>query len=528
MFTYCRLFAALLASFLPSLAQAQPPGRLWVEPIRGPEGASLRAALISSLQASAQVVDAKEWEQAKRRLRIRGGPLRAKDLRRLSHELQVAAVLSGSVRRSGRQWALSVRVRSAASGEAVGSAVWSGRTLANLRAVRNSGADRLTKALAQTRIAPAEKAAPVVAATPSVVSAPPPAAAVVAAPAFVDPAAATAWYAQADPQALSAEAAPRDPARSTSSPEDRWEAFVIAADVGVLFRTIKAEAGVFERYRNTTLATNNNAIVREQRRYRSNAPGNLDLGFRLELYPGAFGKRQAFPWLGVVVAYHQAIGLGLSAAPCTQMGCPTAPVAVDAAASEVYTGLRFRTRFRDRPHAARLFVDAGWNQLSFVLEPDDLTQIDRSTVVPPFVYQGLQLSGGITVSAVPTYLLFSFYAGARIGLALGADARRIWGTRSKAGQGFLGGIEIRSEAPYLWRGAFMSLNAQFFGYLANMRGQTACRQGDCSNLNTNTPELWEPWPYDGTPENLLPGGGIDGKVKDFYLRWNFSFGYAFR
>lgn len=519
--------------------RAETPKRVVVEPFSGTEATSLRAALIEDLQQQPSVVmvPLPEVNEAKRRLKLRS-LTRSKDYRRLSHALNVAVFVSGSVRRDRRSWVLAVRVRNGATGEVEATPSWSGRTLAALRTVRRTAYQRLAKAMAASEPAgpEAERVKAPVAAVAVLPAGAGNGAATGAATNVADPqgTAAAPWFSGIEPTASSPIANPVETAAAESAvqPTDRnqrWEAFSLGLEFGFLFRDLSAQAGVFERFRNPMLATTNNNVISETRKYQSGAPGGMELGVRAEFYPGAFGRRQLFPWLGVVGSFHHSLALGLDGPPCTQPGCPTMPVSLGVTQSELYAGLRGRVRFKHPQHGPRLFFDVGFDQFRFMLDSNDLAQTDRSTIVPPLVYNTVQFGAGVRFSLVRTYLIMSLNAGGRFGLSLGDGARRIWGTQTKAGHGVLLGMELRSEAPYLFRGAYWTFNTQFFGYFTKFRGQTACRSGNCPPTANNNPDLWEPWPYEGTDtEKILPGGGIKGTVKDLYLRFNFGFGYAFR
>jgi hypothetical protein len=108
----------------------------------------------------------------------------------------------------------------------------------------------------------------------------------------------------------------------------------------------------------------------------------------------------------------------------------------------------------------------------------------------------------------------------RVGLDVGADARRIWGASTGRPSGLQVGAELRHEMTWLADGAFVAIGVEWFRFTTVFRGQTACRAGsECAEY-----ELWEPWPETGD----IVDGGIRDPLDDDYLRLTLNIGWAYR
>ncbi len=530
-----------------------------VQPFAGPESSGLRQALIRNLEASGryQVVPSKTLKKAQAMYKIKR-LRRAEDYQSMGYALRSPAFIQGRVRRARRQWTLVVTVRDAMTGDVAGRSTWSGRTLANLRAVGRNGAKRLEPKLAATQIPnqpaaqraeakpkpkpkpPRQKPAPVKRAEvkpkprpkPQPVAIRPPDVPPESGPAPADPANGepgdpnAPWYAKPGDE----EDAPSEtPAAGADKAVDRYTGLLLSAGVGGQYRDASAQVGVYERFRNPSLDPTSTNIINEERLYQSSGLGHPEVNINLELYPGALLDKQVFPWLGLVGSFSHSLSVGLQAPPCSQGGCPTANVDLSVSQLEVYVGARGRYRFGDKARSALIFADVGWGMFSFDIDTNDLAQVARSDIFPPMEYNYVYLGAGIQYGLIPTYLTAKVFGGGRLGLVAGSDMREVWGTETPPSNGFSVGLELRSEAPYLFDGAFFALAVQYFQFSTKFRGQTACRTGNCGDSQTNTPELWEPWPFEpGNEDVLSPGGGVLETLKDSYVRFGVSFGYLLR
>lgn len=544
-----------------------------------------------------EIVSDQELQAVREQLKIPPSTRDAAQLQALSAALQASALIRGRVQRSRRTWRLGVTVINGKTGKPdkpVPAATWQGSTLQSLHQVRTQGAKRLAAALVATEVAdpaaltpdeaepPARTHEPKEAATPPPTAppapnkqkkpqlqAPPsdspyyrspesspktapgfddgdfaarfaddpfalegggrreaagPSTDIFATPPPTDVDASTAAAAGASSSASSS-------TRSTGARDARWESMRAEFGFGTLYRSLRARAGVFSRYRSPDLDPENNEIIEEERQFSSSGAGNLELGFRIEAYPGAIPNKQVFPWLGLVVGYQRAVDADVPA-PADD-DAEGFDGKVGSSGSELYLGIKGRTRFNDPRTGPRLFIEAGWGRFDFTLDTNDLEQIDPSTVVPPVSYGYVQLSGGLQFTLSPTYLIGELAVGGRFGVSMGQDMRDIWGVDSQPGNALIGGLRLRSQAPYLFRGAYFAFHLQLLRFVTEFKGQTRCQSDDaaaCDEASAgNFPIDWEPWPYPaGDPNAVSEGGGIRGKVADLYIRWSIGFGYAFR
>lgn len=507
-----------LAATAPSVATAQM--RVAVERFGGPQGGALRTALISDLEDNGVVVVGRD-EMADQAANLGlGGRYSDEDYVQLGQALRVSAFIDGRVSRARRRWALQVRVRNAADGQSLGSAAWGGRTAAALRGIRRNGYERLSGFLSSA----------------SAPSAPPPAA---PDPITADPGG-RPWYAADDPE---------DPSDDEDEDEDdaepvevsrRQDALVLAGLVGTLRRSMATTALVAPCFRgdpsscgpgvpgapDDTSAT----LLTEDRAYASNGLGHMEIGVYGELYPGAFSEDQAVPWFGAVFHFRNAILLSSTGEGCVgESRCPTVDfVDVKTTQRELYFGARGRFRIGEERRSPHLYADLGYGAFLFSLDPADLQLLERSGIVPPINYSYVSVGGGFTYGLVPVYLQAGVSFAYRLGLGVGNDAKRIWGTDTTNSSGLSIGVELRSEAPYVADGAFFSLTVQYFRFTTTFQGQTACQNPNMCE----TSSLWELWPYTpntASPEDLSDvRGGLVDPVTDSYLRLSLALGYALR
>lgn len=124
--------------------------RVVVGSFTGRGAARARSQVVRALSGREyELVPQDDLQAAARRLEV---DLETEDgLRDAARELEVAAYLSGTGRRRGRMWTVSVLVRNGADGREVGSADFGGRSAARMAAtVSRAGYDRLSPLIAQT------------------------------------------------------------------------------------------------------------------------------------------------------------------------------------------------------------------------------------------------------------------------------------------------------------------------------------------------------------------------------------------
>ena len=168
---------------------------------------------------------------------------------------------------------------------------------------------------------------------------------------------------------------------------------------------------------------------------------------------------------------------------------------------------------RRSPHVS---ADLGYGLFQFILDPDDLLVLERNSIVAPMDYRYVHIGAGIDYGIVPTYLTAGLRLAYRLGLSVGDDAKRIWGTETSNIGGFLIGLDLRTEAPYIADGVFAMFSFEFFRFSTDFRGQTACSMPDAAG-SCPSGDLWEPWPASpDLSENVT--GGLQNTVDDNYIR----------
>ncbi|MCB9636061.1 MAG: hypothetical protein H6721_28450 [Sandaracinus sp.] len=504
------LLAWALVLGATSLASAQ---RVVVERFGGAQSARLRGLLIQSLEENGvEIVPEDEYRAALREAGLRT-PREEDHFVALARLLRVSAFVDGRVSRVRRQWTLRVTVRNGADGTRLGASSWTGRNLAALRGVRRTGHTKLSEHLGVAN-APPEA----IAQTTETVA---------------DPNAAP-WYAAGEEETPPPTETPEEPAPEGPSDPKGYAGVRIALLGGTLRRSMVTDVLVDSALRSPF---EGGARMQEQRLYESAGLGHMELGFSFELFPDAFVDRPTIPWLGLAVQYRHSMLLdsqGPSCLPAQEPDpalvgdvgvsrgarCPNVDVVpVRTTQQEVYAGLRLEPNVGDDIRGPWLTFDAGYGLFQFVLDPDDLAQLERTTIVPPMDYRYVHLGGGIRYGLHPMFFVGAHFA-YRVGLDVGVDAKRIWGADTGRPTGLLVGGELRHEMTWLADGVFAALTVEWFRFTTIFRGQTSCASGaDCADY-----ELWEPWPEtDGVVD-----GGIRDPVDDDYLRLSLQIGWAYR
>ncbi len=510
--------------------------RVAVERFSGPQAGQIRNLLVQDLEANGfEVVGASEVRDASRET-VGHTRLRDDDYPQVAAALRVVAFIDGSVRRARRRWTLRVIVRNAADGMRIGTESWGGRTIASLRAVRRNGFTKLEPHLQIAR-APAGTAEPETAHTEAVV---------------VDPNA-TPWYA-GDGDGEGAGEEEDGDEEEDDEPTDPTEAgrlgyFKLRFDVllGVVNRSLHTSALVDPRFRRGSAGFPTSAdvdgdgdldLIEESREYDSRGLGHGELGFSLQLHPGMFSDTPVVPWLGLVLSYRHSVLLKSEGFSCLQeleppadnfvtepgdppvRSCPaTDTVPVATSQDELFAGLRADFNAGDDPAGPWIRVDLGYGMFRFRLDPDDLSLLDRTLIVPPISYSYINAGFGAKYGLhdlVWAAARFNY----RFGIGVGDDARRIWGSQTGGARGFLLGVDLDHHMKYLSEGVHVTLSFDYFRFTTAFRGQVACDGG-----NGNCPDysLWEPW---ATFENQL-AGGLHDDVKDTYFRIGLAIGYEY-
>ncbi len=467
----------------PVAPPAAGPKRILVERFSGPQAGGVRAGLLADLADHADTLTLVA-EGELRTAGQRAGITRVRseaDYAAVGQQLNVAAFVDGRVARRGRSWALTVRVRSGMDGSILGTETWSGGTMNALGAVRRNGHSRLAQYFDAAR-EPRPPAPPEPPERP--------------------------WY-----QQEAVEPVERPEVEEDTAPEgdDRYPAFRVGVGGGTLGRSMSAE--VTPLYGIGGSATEGPP---ELRSYESAGLGHMELGFDGELFPGAFGG-QPFPYIGLAFSYRASVGLESTgcAASTPTLSCPS-DVVVKSSQSDLYIGARGRYAIGGPARGAELTFDLGYGYFGFSLDLDALKRLDASSVIPPVGYSYMNLGVGISVPAVPTYLVLSARFAYRLSLGVSVEQKQVWGTQTSSAPGYLLGFEVKSGMPYIARGLYLAAAFQYFAFSTTYEGETACATEPCT-----------PWSaaVAGAPWQPIR---IADPVGDAYLRLAFSVGYEFR
>ncbi len=508
--------ALALALGVTSHAAAQASGPVIVIGVRGPQGSSVRRALVRDLERNGVTVVAdSEVDAARDRLGV-GRSLDDEQAVALAREVGAVAIVEGRVRRQRRRWSATLRVRNGFDGQVLGQEAWGGRTARALRGVGRTGHQRLAGYLAQGR-------APGRAYTQN-----------------PTPTGEVPWWERRD-----ATAAPMDDERpgdrddrddrgddSPSTPverSDRYAAFRVSLGGGTLYRGMSTRVRVYASQRGLNPAVPEVETIDEGRSYASDGIGHGELGARLEVYPGAFDDGQAFPYLGAVLAFSHSVGVqstGVDRATGEDVPIGTEQL-------ELLVAARFRYRFSDPRGEPELHLDVGWGMFQFNLALEQLQRVELATIIPPMQHGYVHVGAGLSYMVAPPYLTLGAEVVGRIGTNLGADTRNVWGTTTAPSNGFGLGVEAQVD---IAEGFFVGAQLQYFMFSTDFSGQVGCAvQSECDNVFMNPWEdrrLWEVWPVvppqGGNPPDLeaVEGGPLT-PVMDNYVRLHLEVGWAF-
>lgn len=507
--------AAAAAQRVPTPAEAQraatpaTPDNIVVEPFTGISAVNTRNFLLQGLADHPlfRLVDHAS-------VRARGqelfdtSRLSAEQYVALAQDLDIRAFIAGRIARRSGRYVLTVTVRSGETGEVVGQAEW--------RVARPSLFSVLELEAYAQLTAPLELASSPARRGPRD-DEQPPQPEPVAEPEEVPP--------PLDPDVVADE---DDPRRTYEM--RRMDAFRVELLVSALRRNLDATAEVDPALRGGTAG---DAPIIEPRGFSSRGLGGMELGLRLELYPGALLPDQdRFGFLGFYLAYRTSLGLSTTFDGCPLGSAPRCTdedgvVTLSTRTTDLDMGIRIRHRFGKWRHSPTIMADIGYGIFSYSFDADGLQRVRADQILPPMRYRQLHLGTGLEVGIVPIYLSFVGRFHYRLGTQIGDDALAIWGqdTYNIRGMRILG--ELRSEMPYILPGMYVGLGAEFFRFQTVFRGQTACANPDGAG-GCAPNDLWEPWPTSGSGGAERVSGGLRDAVQDSYFRINLTVGYAFR
>jgi hypothetical protein len=556
-------FVALLHAFLtafgwaphmdawPSTAQAQPSqvqARVIVQGFSGPHSGDARKAVLRSFKQFAdevEVVSDREVAATERKLGIT--TYTQDDFARVASELWVTAVIRGRVEDQGGRWVAQVEVWNPYTNKVVGQTTWASSSKRFVTSMEKTSYAHLRPHILQANkggnaiVQGSGRQGATTAPWASGMAEPPPP------KKRIREADETPW----NPHGSVVEEGPGDAeslssARATGS--DSGASFVykkpwltLALQLGMLSRNLQAQALVYNRTRSGGQPDD---VIPEERSYNSGGLGAPELGVLAEFFPGKLLDSKVLEHIGLIASVRQSMLLSSSACRMRDdLRTPCADeerITIGTSQSELFGGLRGRLQVGDADQPLILQADAGIGIFSFAFNVDDLKQVEFPSVVPSLSYTYTQLAAGLRYVISPYFQPAAQFA-YRIGMNQ-PDTYFVWGgatTGANATQpltgpssGYLFGLEVRSEAPYLFEGAFISLLFDYFAFSTTFRGQAGCAPGvNCeaggqADWDNNNP--WEIWPTDQNGV-VAPGiGGIQSTVSDNYMRLGLAIGFMLR
>ena len=351
-------------------ATPETPDNLVVEPFTGISAVNTRNFLIQGLgnHPLFRLVD-HESVRARGQALFDTRSFDAEQYVALARDLDIRAFIGGRISRRGGRYVLTVTVRSGATGEVVGEAEWRVSRPSQFSVVELEAYAQLTAPLEQTS-SPARAQAPSDDEEPPV---PEPVAEVDEVPPPIDP---------------DVVADDDDPRRSYEM--RRMDAFRVELLVSTLRRNLDATAEVDPTLRGGAAG---DAPVIEPRGFTSSGIGTMELGFRLELYPGALLANQSrFGFLGFYLAYRSSVAL-----TTTFDGCPVGSnprctdedgvVALSTRTTDLDMGIRIRHRFGKWRHSPTIMADIGYGLFSYAFDADGLQTVRADQILPPIAVQ---------------------------------------------------------------------------------------------------------------------------------------------
>ncbi len=490
-----------------SQAYAQERGsqRIALLAFSGESGPGLSAALRDNLKEQPGLALI-EYDEVKKVSGSMGmSRIHDSDYPKIASALQTKAFLKGSVRRQQRGWVLTVQVIRGADGVTMGHATWQGRTVRSLMEIRHNGyaklAGYLTRAFEKTPMAIPISTMPGNAAGSTQ---------------------ATAWW-QAPPTKQNWWEASGENANDSSSPKQDYHVLRVSLLGGIQFRSMEA----------TVISTLNTDVPLEQRSYKSSLPGHAEFGIEAEFFPFAIPGLPYFPYIGLVGSFRHS--LFLQGEACTVLSVPGAPCPpaqtkeMDTSEWELYGAVRGRVRpWGQTQYDPEFQAEIGLGTLNFLFNTQQLVELvglNPAAVIPPFSYRYVHFGIGASYGVYPQWLTLALRTGYRLGLGVGDDALKIWGTGGPEGpdtpDGFIVELEGRSEAPYIMDGLYFGLRLSYFFFQTRFSGQPACVNPSDSTNQCGPGDPWPSWPEEGDQV-----GGLHDPVTDHYFRATLMIGYT--
>lgn len=556
---------ALSTAEAQASTQLQQQVRVILDEFEGPQSARARSLLSESLRHAGYIpISDYDAEEARRNLGL-SGSLSDADAVRLAGALRAHAIITGRVSSGRRQFTLTIRVRNGATGESLGTASWNGRNAGVIEGVGRTGAERLTRFLAQAH-PPARGAGDTGGGTPPSSggtlilgpndAAPAPRPRPRPRPSECDPD--DDWCSEnggnttppeegegegrgegegengGEPPAAVVEPDPVEPVDLNDDGEisddelghfRRYAYPTVGFSLGGggVLRSMSANLLVYAGQHADGLSTAAAQQVEDQTR--SFSPGAGDLAITAELYPGSFGSAP-LPYLGLYGHFRQQILLSVETrSPGTDDWNP-----VSANMYDFELGARGRYRIDDISSGVLLTADLGIGQTGATFAMEDFRSGFRRAVIPSMenLYLGIGLG---FLAPVGRSFSLGLSAGARIGLANAQTTRDVWGDLSPPANGFVARLDTRADLSMLTRGCYLQILGEWAAYVSSFDGRSTYD----ATLSTT--------PWDGSIANsgfepliAMPTGsdgnasatGVEGVVVDHYLRLHVMLGFQFR
>ncbi len=302
---------------------------------------------------------------------------------------------------------------------------------------------------------------------------------------------------------------------------------------GVVNRTFQPQLEVYTRTRTTG---DPSTVIREQRDYANPGVGVPELGLQAEIYPGKWLNLKALRYVGGVISYRHSVFT--KSTGCAMRANYADPCPVDqkkdigTSESEFFLGVKGRFNLGESKNRLLLSPQIGYGFYDFSFNVDDLKGTDFPSVIPPLFYEYLQIGMGVRYEVIHRYFWLGANFAYRMGLGLfqsSPDGNAIWGDQTDPATGIKLGIDMTSDAPYLFRGAYWYLGVDWFRFTTNFRGQSACvGPNNCSGYDDqNNPNHWEIFPQQTGSQGQIIGGPVD-PTTDIYIRVQLGLGWRFQ
>lgn len=471
------LHLACIASFLavfaaPWLAQAQ--GRVALVGFYGPSSGAAQAGVQRVLEeASYEVVDSQEWQAAARGFGHRGRS--QSEIVEVAAELGVLATVSGGIRRARRQWRISLIVRDGATGEIIGRRGGTMPAPSRAGAAAGSIMTRLLDDLAGAQGAsgggggsardsdsPASDGGSADYDFSNMDTETP--------PGMVDESPTTSGGHQAVDDELvnhddddrrsrrrrrrsdRRDEEPRqDDGDDSSSPHSGGGRLENASPDGWL--EIGLELNLTQRNIDVAIDPNCDGLNRRDQAVLDSGV-YTEFGFRTAFYPGAMFSDRWWSGFGLELAYSHHLSLKIVNSSQSDL--------IEAEEQTVGLRLAYRLAMGQRP--ITLWFRFGWFRYSFVLGEEG------NDVIPPFVYDNLELGLALHIPIHPRYFGIDFGGGYLAPLSLGDEATMTYNARDAypSANGFNLNAGIGGA---IWRGLRWRIGFELLGFYSDHQGK---------------------------------------------------------